>query len=276
MSFLIQGASALDEEPCRYGESRLPCRGPRREPDGHYIVFMGGSETYGRFVEWPFAALTEQATGRVCINLGSVNAGLDSYVHDRSLMDIAKGADAVVVQIMPAQNLSNRFYRVHPRRNDRFLEPTPELVSMYPEVDFTEFNFNMHLLNTLKKVSPSRFGTIKAELKSLWTARMRRLIEVTGKRTLLLWLRYMDRGPMQVETAACTSPAFVDAKMIDSLRSNVAGIIMRKVRSAGATGDLESMFFGQMEEPIAEQMIGPTKHALIANAVVEALRDLKK
>lgn len=271
MSFLIQGASALEEEPCRYGESRLPCRGPKREPDGKYIVFMGGSETYGRFVEWPFAALTEQATGKVCINLGSVNAGLDSYVHDPSLIEIAKGAETVVIQVMPAQNLSNRFYRVHPRRNDRFLAPTPELVSMFPDLDFTEFNFNMHLLNALKAVSPARFAVVKQELRELWLARMRRMIDMVGGHPLLLWLQYMDRGPMQVEMASRTSPAFVDTKMVSALKPLVSGVVSRRVRAAGVSGDLESMVYGQMQEPVAEQLIGPTTHALIANAVVEAL-----
>ncbi len=271
MSFLIQGASALDEEPCQYGTSRILCRGPKRTPTGNYVAFLGDSETFGRFVEWPFAALIEQTTGRVCVNLGAINVGLDSYLHEPDLLEMAAGAEAVVVQVMGAQNLTNRFYRVHPRRNDRFLEPTPELVAMFPEVDFTEFNFNMHMLNTLKKTSPNRFRVVQREIKALWVTRMGRLVEKIGRQTLLLWLQYMDRGPLRLETQSPTDSGFVDSKMVNEIRPFLAGVVTQAVCSATETGEMDSMIFGHMQEPVAEKSLGPTTHTLIASAVADAL-----
>ncbi len=59
------------------------------------------------------------------------------------LLEIAAAGKVTVIQVMGAQNLSNRFYRVHPRRNDRFLEGVrPAGSRSISEVDFTEFHFN--------------------------------------------------------------------------------------------------------------------------------------
>ena len=55
-----------------------------------------------------------------------------------------------MIQVSGAQNLSNRFHAVHPRRNDRFLRASTLLKTIYRDVDFTEFNFTRHLLTTLR------------------------------------------------------------------------------------------------------------------------------
>ena len=75
-----------------------------------------------------------------------------------------------VVQVMGAQNLTNRFYTVHPRRNDRFLRAAPDLQALYPEVDFTEFHFTRHLLRTLRWSSADRFEVVAEELRAVWVA----------------------------------------------------------------------------------------------------------
>ena len=43
------------------------------------------------------------------------------FVNEPTVIDICSKALVTVVQLMGAQNTSNRFYAVHPRRNDRFL-----------------------------------------------------------------------------------------------------------------------------------------------------------
>ena len=123
MSIEIPGASALDIEPCRYGASKLVCRGPLRRPEKPYFAFLGDGETFGKFVRRPFAGLVELATGQPCVNLGGANTGLDAYLADPDILEIAANSETAVVQAMGPQNLTNRFYRVHPRRNDRFIAP---------------------------------------------------------------------------------------------------------------------------------------------------------
>ena len=143
------GQRALEYYPCRYGTSRILFRGPRRLLDGSYVAFLGSTETYGRFVEAPYPALLEDRLAVSCVNFGVVNAGVDLYLNDPGVMGLAAGAGAKVVQVMGAQNLSNRYYSVHPRRNDRFLRASDRLEALYPEVDFTEFHFVRHLLGKL-------------------------------------------------------------------------------------------------------------------------------
>ena len=148
------GRRRLDYALCRYGTSKLLFRGPLRRTSSPYVVFVGGTQTFGRYVETPFPALVELSSGVPCINFGLQNAGLDVFLHDAEVMKIAAGGHVTVVQVLGAHNMSNRYYSVHPRRNDRFIAPSKLLCSIYPEVDFAEFHFTRHLLEALKQVSP--------------------------------------------------------------------------------------------------------------------------
>ena len=85
------------------------------------MAFLGGSETYGKFIQDPFPDLVERALGMTCVNLGYMNAGVDAFIHEAEVLSLAAAAEITVIQLMGAQNMSNRLYRVHPRRNDRFL-----------------------------------------------------------------------------------------------------------------------------------------------------------
>jgi len=98
MSFELPGAGAPEELLCRYGASKLMCRGPRRKLDQPYVAFLGASETYGKFVDQPFVALVEQAIGTPCVNLGSANSGLDAYVQDPEILRIAAKAQLTIMQ----------------------------------------------------------------------------------------------------------------------------------------------------------------------------------
>ncbi|PCJ10233.1 MAG: hypothetical protein COB16_02260 [Rhodobacteraceae bacterium] len=274
MSYELTGASALSDEPCRYGTSKLLVRGPRRDLDAPYLAFMGGTEVYGRFVERPFVARLEETLGRPCINLGSVNAGLDSFVQDEELTLVARGADLTVLQVLGAQNISNRLYRVHPRRNDRFLQASDVLSELYGEVDFTEFHFNKHLLTGLESCSADRFASVRAELEAAWVARMSQMIGALDGQVVLLWLRY-DLGRDANSGAMLNQePALVDRAMVDSLRSQVQGVIELPVQTAGGADDIDGMVFGQMDLPNAGHMIGPMEHMRIANAAAEGLRQV--
>jgi hypothetical protein len=81
-----------------------------------------------------------------------------------------------VLQIPGAQNLSNRLYTVHPRRNDRFLRASGILRTIYRDVDFTEFHFTRHMLDHLRCLSEDRFDIVRNELRVAWMARMQRVL----------------------------------------------------------------------------------------------------
>ena len=79
MSFDTLGPGGLDYRPCRYGTSKILFRGPKRSLDEPYVAFFGGTTTYGKFVQTPFASLVEQSLNFNCINFGSVNGGISGY-----------------------------------------------------------------------------------------------------------------------------------------------------------------------------------------------------
>ncbi|MBQ4827128.1 MULTISPECIES: DUF6473 family protein [unclassified Leisingera] len=270
MSYELKSAGALSGEPCRYGQSRLLVRGPQRSLEDPYVAFLGGTEVYGRFVEFPFVDSLQTQLGLDCINLGSVNAGLDSFVQDDSLIGIARQADVSVVQMLGAQNISNPYYRVHPRRNDRFLQAHAALKTLYPEVDFTEFHFNKHLLCTLREISSQRFEQVQEQLQRSWIERMSVLIEALDGRVLLLWLRY----ELDAEAGFPEEPVLVDRSMADALRPKVQGVLEFRASSAAMAQDIAGMIFGQMELPAARHMIGPKEHLRIADALADRLLPL--
>ncbi|WP_164661798.1 DUF6473 family protein [Tropicibacter sp. Alg240-R139] len=272
MSYEVQGVHTPDHLTCRYGVSKLHFRGPKRSLEAPYVACIGGTETYGRFVPDPFPALLERQLSGACVNFGSINSGLDSVLNDPELMRLAHKAEACIVQLPGAQNLSNRLYRVHPRRNDRFLEASNLLKALYDEVDYTEFNFNKHLLGRLLEISQGRFEIVCEELRQAWMARMRSLVEAIDGQVLLLWLRYAPSE--DGEAPLGTEPLMVTPDMVDSLRGAVASVIELPVKMAGDSEELGDMIFGTMQEPAAEHMIGPATHQIIADRVYRALRDL--
>jgi hypothetical protein len=172
MAFAFPGDGSLDYFPCHYGKSKLMFRGPRQNIEVPYCAVLGGTETYGKFVPRPFVAMVEDISGHQMINLGCMNAGPDVYLNDPDILRIVSRAELAVVQVMGAQNLSNRFYAVHPRRNDRFLRASSWLKSLYRDVDFTEFHFTRHMVQTLQEVSADRFEVVVTELRENWVARM--------------------------------------------------------------------------------------------------------
>ncbi|RMD93877.1 MAG: hypothetical protein D6811_04035 [Alphaproteobacteria bacterium] len=253
-----------DYQPCHYGRSKVSFRGPRVEPAGRYAVFLGGNETFGRFIERPFPALIAAAAGIAAINLGCANAGLDLYVKDPSLLEIVAGAETAVIQIMGAQNMSNRFYVVHPRRNDRFVRASATLKALYPEVDFTEYHFTRHLLMALRDQSPGCFELVVEELRAAWVARMRSLLEQVSGRAILLWLS--DRAPEDdaEELSPGGEPLLVNREMLAALADTGAELVEHVASPAEIASGREAMIYSELEQAAAREMLGPRVHADVA------------
>ena len=256
----------LDYLPCRYGASRLTFRGPRRTLDGRYIAFLGGTETYGKFVERPFPALVEEATGLACVNLGLVNGGADAFLQDAAVQEIASGAALTVIQITGAQNISNRYYAVHPRRNDRFLKAGRPLRALYPEVDFTEFHFNRHMLGKLQGVSAARFDRVEDELKGAWCARMSALLSCLRGPKLLLWLA--THAPPAPEERPGNDPLFVDARMLDEILPPRVSLVEVVASEEALADGKEGMVFAPLDAAAAARLPGPRAHREAAEALV--------
>lgn len=274
MSFENSGAGTLAYETCRYGNSRLMFRGPRHSLDTPYCAVVGGSETYGKFVPQPFTSLIEDEIGLPMVNLGCVNAGLDVFVNDVAVMDVVAGAKVSVIQALGAHNMSNRFYIVHPRRNDRFLRASAMLKALYPNVDFTEFHFTRHLLTELESRSAAAFEVVVAELQMAWQARMRKLATQIPGAKVLLWLSIPsgasdgDCGDMASE------PLFVTRHMIETVRPYFTKIVEVEPSSAAMLSGTAGMVHSELEEPAAAALPGPAIHREVADALGPVLQEV--
>jgi hypothetical protein len=274
MAYEDPGDGSLDYYPCRYGRSRLMFRGPRRDLDRPYIAVLGGTETYGKFVPEPYPALVESATGLRMVNLGCVNAGLDVYLKDPEVLSIAARARVCVVQIVGAQNVTNRFYSVHARRNDRFLHASPLLKTIFREVDFTEFNFTRHMLQSLQAVSADKFEVLAEELRAAWVARMKTLLSSLECKTLLLWLGKAAPPSPGRRADLSKDPLMIDAEMIAAI-TPFATQYLEYVRSDQAAAKAHAgMSYAPLDEPAARGLPGPAVHRELAERLGTALLGL--
>lgn len=275
MTYDVLGPGALDYLPCRYARSKLVFRGPQRNLQEPYIAFLGGTKTYGRFVQTPFPALVEKRLGKPCVNLGLPNAGIDAFTLDPFVIGALSRADGVVMQVLGAQNMSNRFYTVHPRRNDRFVAPTSLLCSIFPEVDFADFHFTRHLLGHLEKVSAKRFAAVRKELQRAWVARMKLLLRQIPKKSILLW--FADRAPAGDDIGKIEDfgigPLFVTRTMLDQITPHATRLVEAVASPLAISRGTEGMIFGPMEAMAATQMLGPLAHEECAALLIGEIPD---
>lgn len=264
MAFAFPGDGAIDYLPCRYGTSKLTFRGPGHDLAGEFIAVLGGTETYGKYIPQPYPSLLGRLAGVEVVNLGCVNAGPDAFLRDPGVLPVAARARAAVLQVMGAQNLSNRFYRVHPRRNDRFLGASSALRSMFPEVDFTEFHFTRHMLIALRAASPQRFEVVAEELRAVWVARMKLLLERLPRRVILLWLSVQPPPAPAQRADLGHDPMLVDAEMVAAIRPLASFWV--EVVGGDLAADLQTM-------PMQPQpsVPGAQMHRAAAEALAEML-----
>ncbi|RMH45955.1 MAG: hypothetical protein D6688_05575 [Alphaproteobacteria bacterium] len=274
MAYERRAADGVQYYPCRYGNSRLVFRGPKRRLGKNYVVALGGTETFGKFVEHPFAECLEERVGCPVVNLGVVNAGVDTLLGDRALLEIAAAADAAVVQLPSADHLSNRYYRVHPRRNDRVLEVTPLMRETFPEIDFAEYVFTRHMLFDLLATDAKRFAIIRAELRDTWVRRMQLLCKRVSVPVLLFWLR---TGRVAEEFRGLSlgrRPLFVDRELVDRLAGPGRKIVRVDVLDGLGPDAGDECLVDDLDAAAATNFPGASAHRQIARMLAPELLQL--
>jgi hypothetical protein len=272
MLLLQAGAGALDYSPCRYGASKAVFRGPQRDLTRPYVAMLGGSQTFGKYVERPFPTLVERSLGQSVANLGGLNAGLDFYLSDPATLDIAGKARVAVVQITGAEALSNPFYSVHSRRNDRFLAATPALRALFPEADFTDIHFTRHLLQVLHRMDAGIHAQLVLGLKDTWLARMRALLSHLPPRRILLWLA--DNPPPARADRLDQAPPFIDRPMLEALRPEVSDIVIATPSERARATARFDMTYPETEAVQAACLPGAAAHAEVAAWLAPAIKRL--
>lgn len=270
MSYARAGLGGLDYFPCSYGTSPLVFRGPQRSLGAPYCAALGSTETFGKFLTHPFPALLESRSGFRVVNFGSVNAGLDTLLDDPTVIEAAAGARSVILQVLPAQNLSNPFYRVHPRRNDRFIRPLPALERLYPEVDFTAFSFTGHLIGALQRCGPRRFARLRAVLQATWLERMATLMRRIARPLILLWLA-PDAPQDDTDASDRPRPPLVTRAMLERAIPPNGACVEIRARRAQFAEPAPGMIHAPLERAAAAALPGPEAHERAAAALAELL-----
>ncbi|MBF9034899.1 hypothetical protein HKCCE2091_11670 [Rhodobacterales bacterium HKCCE2091] len=271
MSIETPGHAPLDYNTVAYPGSMVEFRGPPVDLDAKQVVCLGGSETFGRFVAHPFAQILSASLGRPVANLGALNAGLELILNDGAIGAALAHADQVVLQVTGAHLMTNRFYRVHPRRNDRFLRASTALSTVYRSTDFTEFHFVRHMLSVLAEDSPERFAIVVSELQEAWTARMCALIERVEAPVHVLWIAAEPPAETARSVSDGTEPLFITKDMLEQVATAAATVTVCTANDSERVHPTRGMFFGPREAAAARILPGPAQHDRAADLLAAAI-----
>ncbi|MGB7318473.1 MAG: DUF6473 family protein [Planktotalea sp.] len=272
MTYNVTGLSGLNYELCAYDGSRIQFRGPKHNLNKSYVAFLGTTETFGKFVARPFPTLLAEHLPAEAVNLGMISGGLDAYLNDPAILEVAKKADLRVVQVIGALNLSNHYFKVHPRRNDRFVCARETLVRLFPEVDFTEFHFTKAMLGALQAQSAERYRMVCDELQKIWLARMTVLLKLLGERTVLLW--FAGSPPPECAIEKPSDPMLIDADMVKRMRAKASAYVQSVPDPVSLNGDWNDLSQSLTSRTAAKQLMGPNAHLQAAQALQETCAHL--
>jgi hypothetical protein len=268
MSFETRGAVAPDHPTVSYPGSVLRFRAPGGDPTRAHVLCLGGTETFGRFVAEPYPSGLADRLAVPVINMGVAGGGLDVVLNDAAIAEACRAATAIVLQVQGAQNLSNRLYTVHPRRNDRFVRASAMLSTIYRDVDFTEFHFNRHMLDHLRTLSRDRFAIVRHELRLAWLARMKRFLSDATVPVHLLWLSCRPPLPEEPGDGLGEEPLFVTSDMLEDAAKQAASLSVVAVPNAPGKPVKGPM---AAEAAAARILPGPGAHEQAAAALARAL-----
>lgn len=272
MSAEVRPGGAINYDPCRYGRSQLLFRGPKRQAEGRYVAVIGGSETYGRFMEEPYPAMLERFLGLPVVNLGSPHAEAEAFMRDETVLGICTKAVVTVVQLGGAAGLCNPYFRVHPRRNDRVVQIGDALRALYPEIDFTDHHFIRHLLGDMARHDRARFASVVQAMRGAWVARMRGLLGRLGGAAVLLWLSRHGPEDAATEEVEAADPLLVNREMLAQLGGLHAGVVEITASREEVEAGLARMLFSPLEQFMAARMLGPVIHERAARELAEILQ----
>ena len=102
------------------------------------------------------------------LNLGAQHSGAGFCTEDDAIHEIIENAQVVFIEALSIVNQSNPFYRVHPRRNDRFVTALCLLYDLFPKTDFVECHFTKHLITKLITIDAELADFVFRTLRDEW------------------------------------------------------------------------------------------------------------
>lgn len=175
--------------------SRLRLRGSDCRVDRPFVIALGGAETRADASARPFPMLCANLCGLPVLNGGILHAGAGIVAANPPLAERVRAASAVVVGALGPQRTSNRFYRVHRRRNDRVIGVSKPLKLLFHDLDFGNVHYSGHLHMLLRSAGAERYGIVLDELRRAWSARVSALLSLHAVPTVFLVDRDADTKP---------------------------------------------------------------------------------
>lgn len=266
----------------KWGRLEQFFRGPKPDLSAPYIACLGAAQTFGRYVETPFPAHLAQSLGRNVANFGSGGVGPGFFLRDSMVLEAASNAELCIIQVMSARSLSNRLFKVQPKRNAQLKAVSKALEELFPHVDFETFTYAHNMLNQIAENDPERFIDVEQELKTAWIARMRLLLDSIHTKKIVFW--FSERAPEEeagprLQKPMLKYPQFVDADMLAAIAPH-ADAVVRCVTSVGLPQALlvdgEAVLKTPYGAPVRENRYypSPEMHEAAAASLEAPVRDL--
>ncbi len=264
------GRGGLDYCLFQLPNSKLSFRGPAPDFGGRYVAVLGSCETFGKFVPTPYPALLSQSLETQCVNFSAHNAGPDFFLGDAALVHHCNQAVLNIVSVTGALNMSNRFFQVHPRHNDRYVGHSKPLTTLFRNLDSGDIHFTKHLMRELLAQDPFKFTIVVEELKQAWVARMVSLLKNIEGPKILLWVS--DHVPHDVaipgdDPGLTRAPLFVDQVMMDKISPYADQVAECVFNRHSMKKSRREMVYTEDETDAAAVLPGPQIHQKIAVAL---------
>ena len=169
---------------------RKTCFVVRKNLGSTLTVFVWArADTFGGKVPDPFSAMLEREMCMPNLNLGAQHSGAGFYTEDDAIHEIIENAQGVFIEALSIVNQSNPFYRVHPRRNDRFVTALRLLYDLFPETDFDECHFTNHLITKLITIDAARADIVFRTLQDEWMRNLTIMRARWRTKTVVHWYK---------------------------------------------------------------------------------------
>jgi hypothetical protein len=190
----------------------MALRGPRGDLEAAgAICCIGAAQTFGRFVERPFAQQIGDILNRRVLNLGFSGAGPEFYLKRPVLMNCLEQADMVVVQSMSARSVTAGLFETQSNNGvSKFLSG--------PRAGETHLAQKAYGL-LRKEYGEDAFRAQVSAAQDGWLARHRELAERISGRKIFLWLSSEKPGDNVdlSQSPVGIFPHFVDADMVQAV-----------------------------------------------------------
>ncbi len=186
---------------------------PRDIEGGDFVIFLGGSQCMGAFVDRPFAAQVAEAVGIDALNLGRSGAGPYHFIRQPLVRKWIGGARAVVVQAMSARMSDTEIFRSEQGRSGGWLLAGGEARRGDCEEAWSEL---------FATGAPAQIDRVLAQARRHWIAAMHATAELASGPSVLVWMS--AQAPVDDDDQAVSAwgggrgefPDFIDRRTFDA------------------------------------------------------------